>query len=125
MSAFIPNSFQTPNAYIDRVMHLLTPEEFKVLIYAVRRILGFQKRRDRISLSQFVSGVSSGGSQKDHGTGLNRETVIRCLESLVAFGLLTRKDEPRHPDGTLYILQLDSDAVDLAGLQKRQQEKAT
>ena len=42
-SDFIPNSYQTPNAYIDKYLHLLTGEEWKVLSYAIRRILGFQK----------------------------------------------------------------------------------
>ena len=50
-STFVPNSFQTPNDYVDEIMPYLTGEEFKVLIYAVRRILGFQKRQDRTSLS--------------------------------------------------------------------------
>ncbi len=73
-SEFIPNSFQTPNVYIDRFMHLLTAEEWKVLSYAVRRIFGFQKRSDRISLSQFMHGTRStlNDVQLDYGTGLTK-----------------------------------------------------
>lgn len=46
-SALIPNSFQMPNLFTDRLMHLLKPEEFLVLSYATRRIYGFRKRQDR------------------------------------------------------------------------------
>jgi hypothetical protein len=36
MALLIPNSFQTPNAYVDQYMPLLTPEEWVVLSYVVR-----------------------------------------------------------------------------------------
>ena len=72
MSEFIPNSFQVPNIYIDLFLAYLTPEEFKVLMYTIRRILGFENKRgsrqDRISLSQFSGGiVAADGRALDEG----------------------------------------------------------
>jgi len=57
MSNFIPNSFQTPNAYVDQFMYLLSGTEYKVLCYLVRRIFGFQKRQDRVSIPQITQGI--------------------------------------------------------------------
>ena len=56
-SNFVPNSFQIPNIYIDHVIPYLTSEEWRVLSFAIRHILGWQdKIADRqayISLSRF------------------------------------------------------------------------
>lgn len=124
---FIPNSFQVPNAYIDRFMALLEPEEFCVLIYAARRIFGFQKRSDRISVSQFSAGLVSRktGARLDDGTGLNRTTVMRALDNLVRFRLMEKLEEndPKTNAGALYALQLDSDAVDWDALVARKAAK--
>ena len=49
MSRILPNSFQMPNYYCDELLHLLNGPEIKVLVYAARRIFGFQKTSDRIS----------------------------------------------------------------------------
>jgi hypothetical protein len=125
---FIPNSYQTPNAYCDRLMYLLTPSEWKVLSYAVRRIFGFQKRQDNISLSQFVHGTLStiDGEHLDHGTGLSKPTVITSLDNLMHFRLITKlaENNPLKNDGDLYALQLDYDLVDYAGLIERANAKA-
>src|SRR5690349_17082408 len=107
-TSFVPNSFQTPNAFVDHVMPFLSGEEYKVLIYATRRILGFQKRQDRISLSQFTNGtVNKKGESLDYGTGLSLETVKKCLKSLVDFGLMVRvaENDTRTNEGTLWSLQ--------------------
>jgi len=120
MSDFVPNSFQHPNLYVDGYMHLLTGEEFKVLTYAVRRIFGFNKRQDRISLSQFVSGTVSrdDGRQLDNGTGLSNQTVRRCLAVLTKANLVKKiaDNDPKINEGTLYALELDSKKVDLEWL---------
>jgi len=120
-SAFVPNSFQTPNAYVDDLMPYLTGEEYKVLIYAVRRILGFQKRQDRISISQFINGTSHGGLILDQGTGLSIGTVKKCLASLVEFGLMVRlaENDPRTNEGTLWSLQWDYSDVGWDALHDR------
>lgn len=122
---FIPNSFQTPNVYVDKLMGLLTPEEFVVLIYAIRRILGFQKRQDRISLSQFAKGTqASDGMYYDSGTGLSVPTIRRCLGNLVRYGLMRRVDENNTDnEGTLWELSWDENSIDWAGLLARKAER--
>jgi hypothetical protein len=125
-SSFVPNSFQTPNAYVDEVMPYLTGEEFKVLTYAVRRILGFQKRQDRISISQFTDGThSKDGGVLDKGTGLSIGTVKTCLKSLVDFGLMVRLDEndAKANEGVLWALQWDGSKVNWMALEDRYAKK--
>lgn len=122
-SPFIPNSFQTPNEYVDHFMHLLTSDEWKVLSYTVRRIFGFQQRYDRISLTQYQTGTVSRetGEQLDHGTGLSRKTVVKVLASLCSFGLLARvaENDLQFNEGACYALQLDASKVGVAGLEER------
>jgi hypothetical protein len=125
MSDFIPNSFQTPNDYVDRFLHLLTPEEWKVLGYSIRRIFGFNKTADRISLSQYENGLKDkDGKQLDHGTGLSRPTIVRALRSLEEFGLQVEVEpnDPRKNEGACFTLQLNADKVDVAGLEARAAE---
>lgn len=122
MSSFIPNSFQTPNDYVDIYMALLSPAEYKVLIYAVRRIFGFNKRKDAIALSQFTDGIQSRltGEMLDHGTGLSRPTVISALAELQKYGLIVKLENgTANHASNVYELQLDADLVDLAGLKER------
>ena len=77
MSKIVPNSFQTPNLYVDRLMPLLTDIELRVLVYMTRRILGFNRREDQISLSQFTDGLIStkNGEQLDYGAGVSKEAA--------------------------------------------------
>jgi hypothetical protein len=108
---FVQNSFQTPNVYIDEVLSYLTSNEYKVLSYAIRRILGFQKRQDRISISQFTHGVMKydGSDYRDQGTGLCIGTVRKCLANLENFRLMIKleKNNPRNKQGDLWALQWD------------------
>jgi hypothetical protein len=127
-STFVPNSFQTPNDYVDAFMPYLTGEEYKVLIYATRRILGFQKRQDRISLSQFTDGTRSikDGRTLDSGTGLGKETVKNCLDNLVKFGLMVKvaDNDPRTNEGTLWSLQWNEDDVNWKELQNHLEKRS-
>lgn len=127
-STFVPNSFQTPNDYVDEFMPFLTGEEYKVLIYATRRILGFQKRQDRISLSQFTDGTKSikDGRTLDSGTGLGKETVKNCLDNLVKFGLMVKvaDNDPRTNEGTLWSLQWNEDEVNWKELQNHLKKRS-
>ena len=122
MSGFIPNSVQFPNVYFDEFLDLLTAEEFKVLAYLVRRIFGFQKRQDRVAISQICSGlVARDGHRLDGGTGLDDNTVRRALAFLVSIGLVIPGD--RTNQGTLYSLQLDPAKVNKAALQTRREAR--
>jgi hypothetical protein len=126
LSKIHPNTFQVPNFYVDEVMHLLTGTELALLLYAVRRIMGFHKQRDRISLSQFCNGArGANGEIRDHGTGLGRSTVIHGLAYLVEVGLLVKADENNlSNDGACYELEMDSNNVRLDILQARAGQKA-
>jgi hypothetical protein len=119
----LPNSFQTPNIYVDDIMYLLTPEEYMVLSYACRRIFGFRKRQDHISLSQFTDGTTSKASKLklDHGTGLNKMTVQKAIASLKQYGLLIEITPPDKLKNIAaeYSLQEDIDQVDFLGLEIR------
>ncbi len=126
MSNFIPNSFQFPNNYVDRFWHLLTPEERCVLVYIARRIFGFGKSKDRISLTQFTEGlVTRDGKRLDHGAGLGQDAVRRALAGLISYGLVVEV-EPAHYGRKLaacYALQLNSAQVDAEGLEVRAMER--
>lgn len=130
-NAIIPNTFQHPNIFVDKLMYLLTPSENVVLTYAVRRILGFQAnmftRKDNISLSQFTDGIitSQSGEWLSHGCGLGTETVINALDALCEYKILlptTEKPDPKR--GQEYWLQDDENKIDWDGLEKRRNEKS-
>lgn len=126
MSEFIPNSYQTPNAYVDRLMPLLTDSEWRVLSYMARRIFGFNKRQDTIAVSQMESGVTGANGQPlDYGTGLGRKAIIRAVQELQRFGvvLLIAPNDPGKNEGACYALQLDSACIAWAELQQRQQDQ--
>jgi hypothetical protein len=124
---FVPNSYQTPNAYTDSCMAFLTSDEWKVLSFFCRRIFGFNKRQDRVSVSQITDGiVSKEGERLEYGTGLSAPTVRKCLAGLESYGILVKVEEndPHKNKGPLYELQLDGDLIDLAGLMARDCEDA-
>ncbi|MBK8035329.1 MAG: DnaD domain protein [Chloroflexi bacterium] len=119
----IPNSFQSPNDYVDVAMELLTGEEYKCLSFAARHILGWQdkinSREGVISLSMFEHGYTDGGGEHYGGTGITRAAVQTALRSLVTFKLLIELGEPT-PEGQRW--QLGS-APDWDGLMQRDAEK--
>ena len=114
MSKFLPNSYQVPNWYTDRYQGLLLPNEWAILTYAMRRIFGFQKRSDRISLSQFSSGVQNKDGEKlDFGTGLSEATCRKYLKRLKKYNLVieVEPNDSKKNEGALWSLQLDSELV--------------
>lgn len=111
-------------------MAFMTPEENVVLQYTVRRIFGFQKRQDHISLSQYANGITvvdddGNESQLDYGTGLSVPTVRKALAGLVEFGLMLEiaANDPRKNHGTFWGLQLDPTKVNLDGLKQRKLQR--
>ena len=70
-------------------MPFLSPTEWKVCSYVVRRTFGWKKASDRISLEQICHGiVRRDGSRLDHGTQLDRKTAIKALRGLEAKGVI-------------------------------------
>jgi len=112
---FIPNSFQTPNVLVDRVMPLLKPEEYMALSFAVRHILGWEdkiaRRRARISLSMFQQ------------CGLPRSTLRKVLDDLDRFRILRRIGPPTQ-NGQLWELAFNDPDIDWAALEERKARKA-
>lgn len=107
MSKIIPNTFQTPNSYVDTAMELLTPEEYKCLSFAARHILGWQdkinKRRGVISVSMFERGYTTSEGTNYGGTGLGINAVLRAVDELVRFEFLIPIGSPTS-DGQEYEL---------------------
>jgi len=80
----IPNSTQIPNIILDKILPGIPSAEGKCLLYICRRTYGFHKERDRISLSQFVKGITGrDGKKLDYGTGLSRPSVVEALKHLI------------------------------------------
>lgn len=80
-----------PNNFFDEYLHVLSKGSVKVYLYLARRIFGFHKSSDKVSLSQICNGIKTrNGVILDHGTGLRRNTVISGLRELEALGLIVR-----------------------------------
>jgi phage replication O-like protein O len=110
----LPNSFQTPNFFVDECMHLLTGNEFKCLSFIARKTFGWQKRSDRIAKSQIVA-----------ATGLGHLSVDKAMNSLVAFGLVIRVANNNTRNlGNEWALQTDDHLVRFDLLAARQAEQA-
>ena len=127
-SKFLPNSTQIPNALLDRLMPLLSGDEFKVLMYLARRTFGFQRRADRVSTRQISVGITSRktGEKLDNGTGLNRGTIMRCLTRLKEHGVVleTSPAIKERNIATEWSINLDSRTVDWYGLESKVKSKA-
>jgi len=67
----IPNTTQVPTFLIDVVMPIISNPTTKVMLFLVRKIYGWGKEKDLISLSQI---------QK--GTNLSRISITRALQEL-------------------------------------------
>ncbi len=128
----IPNTFQHPNLYVDKLAHLLTPEESVVLTKAVREIIGWQNREKltrQIALSVFVEGKFREGLPQTednrlcHGCGIGRAAIIKALRALDRFGILVKTGKTNDPNGQCYTLQLDANQINWAGLQQRKEER--
>lgn len=125
MSKIVPNTFQTPNLYVDRLMSLLTDAELRILIYMTRRILGFQRREDKISLSQFTTGLilTSNNEHLDYGAGVSKEAARTALDNLVKFNIVTQTqpyDSAKRTPAT-WSLQLDDALIDWEALSQRKE----
>lgn len=108
-SRIIPNSFQTPNFYIDECMQDLTGNEVKCVMYIARKTFGWQKRSDRIAKSQIIS-----------VTGLGNETIDKVMSALVDFGLVLRLSENDGANhGVEWALQTNSELIRFDRMRQR------
>ncbi len=67
----IPNTTQVPNILLDRLMAELKDTSLRVVLAIVRLTYGFQKRADRISLTQL-----------QRMTGLSRQGAVSGIAAL-------------------------------------------
>ena len=85
------NFTQVDNDLLDHIMPTLTPSEWMVLSFIIRKTKGWHKDHDGISYSQFIK-----------GTGINSNTTIKkCLDSLssknmVLVGMTGNRADPHH-----------------------------
>lgn len=90
----IPNTFQTPNIYVDKLMSLLDNDELRVHIFAVRHIMGWQdkigSRIGVISLTMFEKGFTTKEGVKFDGCGLTRPAIKDALDRLVKFRVMDK-----------------------------------
>ena len=101
----IPNSTQIPNVISDLIMPRISEAEMRCLNYICRRTYGFQKERDRISLSQFINGIKSrDGRRLDYGAGLSRPSVVEALRNLLGANLIKTIPTPK---GNYYEINLE------------------
>ncbi len=119
----IPNSYQTPNIYIDVIMPLLTDSEWRVLSFAMRHILGWREkieaRKGTISLNMFENGYGP-----YPGCGLNKGTIIKVLKALDKHGILA-KDGSVTKDGQRWLIADNLEQIGIQTLETRLQNKRT
>ena len=65
--------------------------EFRILLFILRKTYGYQKKEDRISLTQF-----------EKGTELSRATVVKALKNLVARNILVKTAIPTYSFNKYY-----------------------
>ena len=74
-----PNYTQVPNLFLDEHMKDMNKAELKVMLATCRKTFGWQKGRDRISLTQF-----------EELTGLARSSVQEGITAAIERGVLRR-----------------------------------
>lgn len=120
-NGFIPNSFQTPNLLIDRLLPLLELSEFAVLMFVVRHILGWddvENRCTNLSLTAIEH-----GHRGQPGCGLSRPIIQGALQQLEGFGLLERVGKPSSRRGQAWRLVFEEDAVKWDAMRTRRDER--
>lgn len=105
-----PTTTPIPDQVFDELLHLLSGNELKVLLYICRRTFGFKKESDTISLNQMVNGITTrDGRVLDRGTGLSKATVARCLNTLEERNIILRirqYSDDRGDEPTTYALNI-------------------
>lgn len=126
LTSFVPNSYSTPNAFVDQLMHLLEPKEWVVLSYVCRHILGWKdkiaSRTGALSISMIVDGFETSKGERYHGCGLGKSTVLTALASLAKYKIVVKVGKPTKA-GQYYRVPDDDSGIDYAGLQKRVLDK--
>lgn len=128
----IPNSFQTPNVLIDRLMPLLLNDELRVVMFATRHIYGWSEnlatRSAPLSLTAFEH-----GHRGSAGCGLKRPAIHAAIRTLEALGVLRRIGEATAKGQRWALAERDTDIhwdemearqVEIADANRRRTAKA-
>jgi hypothetical protein len=91
MSGFqVPNTTQVPDELFDYWMPRCSDPELRVMLYLIRRTLGFGKLSDVITEDQLLRGVRRrDGVVLDEGCGLSRKHLYLAIAGLNEKGLIT------------------------------------
>ncbi len=120
-ASLLPNTFQTPNLLVDRLMPLLLDSELRVVIFAYRHILGWtdtvSDRQAALSISAFEHGFR--GSP---GCGLGHKAIIDALDRVAGFGVLRKIGTPG-PKGQRWGIPEREDEINWSKLQQRMADR--
>lgn len=89
-SRYRKNFTTLPHELVDRYFGELSGAEVKCLMFILRQTLGFNKVSDKISISQFVTGIG----ERTAGVGISKSQVTRCLRTLEEKGYISLKKSP-------------------------------
>ena len=107
------NTTQVPDQLFDYWLPRLSDPELFVLLYIIRRTLGFRKASDNIKLDQFLHGITtSDGRVLDEGCGISKKHLYRALKGLQEKGLVAarrRRSPTRGNLSTSYTLLFEGD----------------
>jgi len=96
------NTTQVPDELFDYWLPRLTDPELFVLLYIIRRTLGFGKRTDIISPDQFLHGIrTKSGAVLDEGCGLSNKSLYAGIAGLKEKGLITVERRIHYRKGNL------------------------
>lgn len=96
------NTTQVPDELFDYWLPRLTDPELFVLLYIIRRTLGFSKRTDIISPDQFLHGIhTKSGTMLDEGCGLSNKSLYAGIAGLKEKGLITVERRIHYRKGNL------------------------
>ena len=101
------NTTPVPDILFDVLLPHLNEAQLKVMLYIIRRTLGFKKTTDAISLNQFRWGITRrDGTKLDNGCGLkNFTTISKALKELEQMNCIEsdkRKTEEGNDLTTVY-----------------------
>ena len=106
----VPNTTPVPDELFDFLLPKLGEAELRVLLYVIRRTLGFKRSSDQISLKKLVEGIKTADAKVlDYGAGVAKSAAARAARSLVEKGVLLaiRNSSPEKGDEpTTYVLHL-------------------
>lgn len=111
------NTTQVPDDVFDHWLPRLSDAELCVLLYIIRRTLGFQKPADVISPEQFLTGVRTrAGTVLDGGCGVSKKHLYLALAGLKEKGLVAVQRRRSRRAGnipSIYSLIFENDVPDI------------